>query len=289
MKIAIASGKGGTGKTFLSTNLFFALQQRGLKPTIVDCDAEAPNAALFFQGKPAFIRHVMLRVPTIDTAKCNFCGKCKSFCHYNAVFVLPSAGVARVMEELCHGCGGCLWLCDQGAVSEKSLQLGQVFAYSTKEGGMVISAQMQVGIHSPVKVIQAGVKEAFDHSVVIFDAPPGTSCPFIHTVSSADYVLLVTEPTPFGLSDLKQSVEVLKTLNIPHGVVINRQGLGEETALRCYLKEMNIPVLLEVPFNRDIATHYSTGRLWAASHSQWAEMLCQMYFKIEKWNGSCHR
>ena len=261
MKIAIASGKGGTGKTFIATNIFYTLLQNNYKAMLVDCDAEAPNSIAFFEAKLIMESEVTQQVPAINADICTFCGKCHEYCNYNAIFILPPMKIIKVIEDLCHGCGACSVACKFGAISEKPVSLGQVALYSTKGLPVLIEARMNIGVMSPVPVIKAAIRQVDNKAdIIIMDAPPGTSCPFIQTVASADYVLLVTEPTPFGLSDLKQSVETLKTINKPCGVIINRAGLGDNIVYN-WLKENNITLLMEIPFDREIARIYSEGHL----------------------------
>lgn len=260
IKIAVASGKGGTGKTLVSTNLFSALQQLNYRVTLVDCDAEEPNDLVFFSGEKEKSFEVNQKVPVIDESKCTFCGKCHEYCNYNAIFILPPSKIIKVIEDLCHGCGACSVACKFDAISEKDVSLGTVTRFSITEHTSIIEARMKIGVFSPVSVIKAAIKEADDDGIIILDSPPGTSCPFIQTVVEADYVLLVTEPTPFGLSDLKQSVETLKTMNKTYGVIINRSGLGDNAVYE-YLKQENIPLLMEIPFDKTIASHYSKGEL----------------------------
>ncbi len=260
IKIAIASGKGGTGKTLVATNLFYALQQLNYQVVLVDCDAEEPNDWVFFSGEKETSFEVNQKVPVIDESKCTFCGKCHEYCNYNAIFILPPVKTIKVIEDLCHGCGACTVACKFDAISEKDVSLGTVTRFSITQHTSVVEAKMKVGVFSPVSVIKAAIKEADDDGIIILDSPPGTSCPFIQTVNRADYVLLVTEPTPFGLSDLKQSVETLKTMNKTCGVIINRAGLGDNTVYE-YLKQENIPLLMEIPFDKTIASYYSKGEL----------------------------
>ncbi len=261
IKIAVASGKGGTGKTFVATNLFYTLLKNNYRAMLVDCDAEAPNSVAFFETKLIKESEVTQLVPVINTDTCTFCGKCHEYCNYNAIFILPPMKIIQVIEDLCHGCGACSVACKIGAISEKPVSLGKVALYSTNGLPAINEARMNIGVMSPVPVIKAAIRQIDNHAdIVILDAPPGTSCPFIQTVASADYVILVTEPTPFGLSDLKQSVETLKTINKPCGVIINRAGLGDNIVYN-WLKENNIPLLMEIPFDREIASIYSKGHL----------------------------
>jgi MinD superfamily P-loop ATPase len=261
IKIAVASGKGGTGKTFIATNIFNTLLKNHIDTVLVDCDAEAPNSIAFFDGKPAGSFEVSQLVPVIDSNACTYCGKCHDYCNYNAIFILPPSKIIKVIEDLCHGCGACSVACEFGAITEKSVSLGRVATYSLNNEPRLVEARMNVGVMSPVPVIKAAIKQAGNGTeIVILDSPPGTSCPFIQTVAKSDYVILVTEPTPFGLSDLRQSIETLREINIPCGVIINRAGLGDDS-VKDYLKKIKIPLLMEIPFDRKIAEIYSKGNI----------------------------
>lgn len=258
LKVAIASGKGGTGKTLISTNLFHVLQVYDYNATLVDCDAEEPNDMIFFNRNLKKSIKIGHQVPVIDTDKCVFCGKCHEYCSYNAIFIIPHAGIIKVIEDQCHSCGACIVACENGAIKEKEIELGEVHVYTSP--GKIIESAMRPGIASPVKVIKTAVTEAGLHGIIILDSPPGTSCPFIHTVMNADHVILVTEPTPFGLSDLKQSVETLKTMNKSCSVILNRVGIGNNEVYK-YLEEENIPIVMEIPFDKVIAGYYTNGEL----------------------------
>ncbi|MHC1707882.1 MAG: P-loop NTPase [Bacteroidales bacterium] len=285
IKIAIASGKGGTGKTLVSTNMFHALQEEGYKCTLIDCDAEEPNDMVFFRGSVIKSTIVNQKVPVIDENKCTFCGKCHDYCNYNAIFFLPAVRIIKVIEDLCHDCGACLVACEYEAISEKDMPLGTIDRYQITENSTVIEARVKVGVFSPVTVIKAAIKEAANQEIVLLDSPPGTSCPFIQTVVVADYTILITEPTPFGLSDLKQSVETLKTMNKKYGVIINRSGLGDQEVYH-YLEQENIPLLMEIPFNEVVALQYTKGELVAGGDPEWKARLVSLFVSIYKKYGN---
>ncbi len=279
IKIAIASGKGGTGKTLIATNLFYTLQQKGVKITLIDCDAEEPNDILFFNTINETSYEVTQKVPVINETLCTFCGRCHEYCNYNAIFILPPSKIINVIEDLCHGCGACSVACTDGAITEKDVVLGTVTEFTLTDNASIIEARTKVGIYSPVSVIKKAIQKVKNDSIVIMDAPPGTSCPFIHTVNAADFVVLVTEPTPFGLSDLKQSVDTLKTMNKNYGVIINRSGLGNDEVYK-YLQTEGISLLMEIPFDRTIATYYSKGEMLAAFDNEWEKKFLLLYDKI---------
>lgn len=273
MKIAVASGKGGTGKTFIATNIFYTLLKNNYRAILVDCDAEAPNSVAFFETKLIKESEVTQLVPVINRDSCTFCAKCHEYCNYNAIFILPPMKIIKVIEDLCHGCGACSVACKTGAISEKPVSLGKVAVYSTNGLPVLIEARMNIGVMSPVPVIKSAIKQIDNQAdILILDAPPGTSCSFIQTVASADYVILVTEPTPFGLSDLKQSVETLKTISKPCGVIINRAGLGNNDVSN-YIIQNEIPLLLEIPFKKEIAGLYSKGKIVSESDSSFAKQV----------------
>jgi len=287
IKIAIASGKGGTGKTFVSTNLFFSLQQKNNLVTLVDCDAEEPNDLMFIEGIHQKTTDITQLVPIIDKDKCTLCGKCYEYCNYNAIFFLPNEKIINVLEDLCHGCGACSVACEFDAITEKVESLGKVNQYKITEKTSLIEARMKVGVHSAVPVIKGAIKAA-DSDIVLLDSPPGTSCPFIQTVALSDFVVLVTEPTPFGLSDLKQSVETLKSLKKPCAVIINRDGLGNDEVAD-YLKDENIPLLMKIPFDKNIATCYSKGEILSRNDPEWEIKFNELYNKIiEVYGNSCN-
>jgi len=285
IKIAIASGKGGTGKTFISTNLFNALQKAGEKVSLVDCDAEEPNDREFIAGEFLQSFDVTQKIPVIDESKCTYCGKCYEYCNYNAIFFLGEQRMIRVLEDQCHGCGACSVACEYGAITEKDDLLGAVSTYKVQQNSNLIEARMKVGVHSAVPVIKAAIKSAVDADVVLLDSPPGTSCPFIQTVETANYVVLVTEPTPFGLSDLRQSVDTLKSMGKSCGVIVNRAGLGNDEVFD-YLKKENIALLMSVPFDKSIAMTYSNGKLISNESPEWENKFSQLFKIILQENGN---
>ena len=260
MIISIASGKGGTGKTTVATNLaLFLAGEKSPGIRFLDCDVEEPNAHIFLKPKIERKRPVSLLVPEIDRRKCTFCGECAKVCAYNAIVVLKKE--VLVFPELCHGCGGCSLLCPEHAIGEKERSIGVL--EEGRAGSMeFIQGRLNIGEPMATPLIRAVKKTKNPDGITLVDVPPGTSCPVIESIRGSDFCLLVTEPTPFGLHDLKLAVELLRKLKIKHGVLINRAGMGDDT-IKDYCHKQRVPVLAEIPFDREIAVLYSYGiPLW---------------------------
>ena len=257
MKIAVASGKGGTGKTTVATNMAYLGSCTGRNVAYVDCDVEEPNGHIFF--KPAFdvTMPVGTLVPKVDGSKCIHCGACGEICQYSAIV---SAGQAvLVFDELCHGCGGCSFVCPVGAISEVLHETGRAQIGSAGSIAFV-HGLLDVGQAMSPPVIKAVKAAAPMSDITIIDSPPGTSCPVIESVRGCDFLLLVTEPTPFGLNDLKLAVEMARAMKLPFGVVINRADIGDR-ATHLYCSDNGIEILSEIPDDRSIAEAYSRGEL----------------------------
>ena len=274
MIISIASGKGGTGKTTVSTNL--ALSIKGCQ--FIDCDVEEPNANIFLKTKIDKSEEVTVSYPEIDKEKCDFCGKCSEFCAYNAIAVVPSN--ILVFPELCHSCGGCELVCPKDAVNWHKRVIGKVEHGRTKNIDFY-QGLLNIGEMQAIPVIKALKKEVDRNKDVIIDVPPGTSCPVIESIGSSDYCILVTEPTPFGLHDLKLAVEVVRHLDIQFGVVINRDGVGDNK-VEIYCKKEDIPVLLKIPERQKIANLYSKGIALVNEVYEWHEMFGQVFSRIKE-------
>ena len=253
MIISVASGKGGTGKTTIATNLARALSDVQL----IDCDVQEPNAHIFIKPDILNKQTVSIPVPEVDPEKCNLCGRCQEVCVYNAIIVIKNS--VLVFPELCHGCGACSYFCSQKAITEIEKPIGIVEKGQSKDLEF-IHGKLNVGEMLSPPVIKAAKKHINHEKIVIIDAPPGTSCPVVTTMKNTDFVLLVTEPTPFGLNDLILAVEVARKLNIPSGVIINRYDLGNEDTEN-YCREENIPILMKIPFKKEIASAYSQGKM----------------------------
>jgi MinD superfamily P-loop ATPase len=273
MIISIASGKGGTGKTTVSTNLARSL---GSRVQLLDCDVEQPNAHLFMHPIFEKTETVTLPVPEIDMNKCTLCGKCSQICQFNAIVVVGQTVLP--FEALCHSCGGCREVCPENAISEKGRELGTI-QIGRCNGIEIIHGQLRVGEAMSPPLIRKVLSLANPERLNIVDAPPGTSCPVIETMKNADFILMVTEPTPFGLHDLKLAVGAAKILNIPCGLVINRSDLGDHQ-VKDYAARENLPVLLEIPFDRRIAEAYSRGEMIVDVLPEWKAKFLELYEKV---------
>ncbi len=252
MKIAVASGKGGTGKTIIATSLALSI---GKDVQFLDCDVEEPNAHIFLKPKILKTEKISVLVPEVDESKCNFCGKCSEICEYNAIVVAKNK--VLIFPELCHSCGGCILLCPQKAFAEKEREVGHID--TGKAAGIdFVSGVLNVGEAMPVPMVAAVKKKINPDRSVIIDASPGTSCPVVEAVKGSDYCILVTESTPFGLSDLKLAVEVVKKMKIPCGVIINKYD-SSYLKTEEFCKRENIPIFLKIPEDRKIAQAYSRG------------------------------
>lgn len=255
MIISVASGKGGTGKTLVSTSLALSLKDK-YKVKLIDCDVEEPNSHIFI--KPVITKKsaVTIPVPLVNEDKCTHCKKCAQICNFHAISVGKS--MVTIFPELCHGCGACNYICPEIAIKETPKEIG--FIEEGSSGNLLFAGgNLFIGQPMAPPIIREAKKYVGDEDFVIIDAPPGTSCPAIESIKGSDFCILVTEPTPFGLNDLTLAVETVKMLSVPFGVIINRDGIGDESVSE-YCKENNIPVIMRIPFDPDIAILYSKGK-----------------------------
>jgi MinD superfamily P-loop ATPase len=289
MRIAVASGKGGTGKTTIATSL--ALSLHAATTLVLDCDVEAPNAHLFLT--PTFERReeVGILIPQVDESQCTFCGRCAEVCQFHAIAVIGQKTL--VFPELCHGCGSCTLNCPEQAISEKLDVMGLLEAGPTPTGIYFARGVMNVGEPMAVPIIRqlkkwemGGDRQPLFHQdetsgreTIILDAPPGTSCPVVESVHGADFVLLVTEPTPFGLHDLRLMVEVVRELDVPAGVVINRDGVGN-AGVDQFCAEVGLPVLMRIPLDRAIGAGIAQGKPLVALRPEYADRFRDLYRRI---------
>jgi MinD superfamily P-loop ATPase len=267
MKVAIASGKGGTGKTMVTASLAVCWNS---PVTAVDLDVEEPNLHLFLQPQMSGSQTAYMEVPVVDEKLCSFCRECSELCQFKAISVLNS--VVLVFEEMCHGCGGCLAVCPQGAISLGTRELGDIsWGLSGRIGFLM--GKLRVGeamspplIRQVIDCIQQ-LKYLSHSADILIDAPPGVSCPAISAVIESDVIVLVTEPTPFGVFDLSLAYSAFKTLKKPMGVVINRAGIGDDQIYQ-FCHEVSLPVWAEIPYEQSIAEAYANGEIIAESSSK---------------------
>ncbi len=273
MKISVASGKGGTGKTTVSVNL---ARTMAIPVQLLDCDVEEPNAHLFLKSNEVKEEIVTIPVPQVDESLCDGCGECSKFCEYHAIVTFGTAPL--IFPEMCHGCGGCALVCPQKAISETGRRIG-VVETRRSEDITLISGRLDIGVAMAPPLIRAVKEHLQNNGTSILDAPPGTSCPVITAVRDTDMVLLVTEPTPFGLHDLMLAVEMVRELQLPFGVIVNRMGSGDER-VQAYCRRESIPILLEIPDDRRIAWHYSRGVLMVDALPEYRELFKTLLQKI---------
>ncbi len=281
MIIAIASGKGGTGKTTIAAGLATSLMDNGSRVSFLDCDVEAPNAHLFL--KPVFDqrRDVDMLIPKVDETLCTGCGRCAEVCEFHAIVVL--GGKSLVFPELCHGCGSCTLECPDKAISEISQNLGILESGPTNKGINFARGLLNVGEPMAVPIIRQLKKWHLPGSgeIVIIDSPPGTSCPVVESIHGADFVILVTEPTPFGLHDLKLAVHLTEELGIPTGVIVNRDGLGD-MKVDDFCLEAGLPILMRIPLERKIGEGIATGQHLIEIDSSYGDHFHHLFERIKE-------
>ena len=275
MIISVASGKGGTGKTTVATNLAVSM---GAGVQLLDCDVEEPNAHLFVSPVIEQSETVFTPVPEIDKDKCTLCRKCSDICRFKVIAI--AGKTILTFPELCHSCGGCIAVCPEGAITEIGRELG-LLEQGVFDASDFVHGRMRIGEAMSPPLIKKVRERAKPDKINIIDAPPGTSCPVIAAMKDTDFVLMVTEPTPFGLHDLKLAVEAVKLLDIPHGLVINRSDMGNDDVWH-YARAENMPILMEIPFDRAIAEAYSRGRLMVEAMPVWKGKFQELFSRIEQ-------
>ncbi|MBB6481790.1 ATP-binding protein [Spirochaeta isovalerica] len=275
MKITILSGKGGTGKTTVSNNLAVLVKESFL----IDCDVEEPNSHIFMAPEITEEEEIRTGYPVVDEDKCIHCRKCADFCHYNAI--IAGAAATMPLKDLCHDCGGCQLVCPAGAISYEKKGIGTIFSGTSRFGSRFLYGQLYTGELSGVKIINR-LNEKMSHSdLVLVDSPPGTSCSTVAALEGSDYAVIVTEPTPFGVSDMKMVVEMLKEMNIPFSVVVNKAGLGDNEVYE-YCSEENLTITGEIPFERIVAEAYASGKLAVEISEEHKSLYRNLWLNIQK-------
>ena len=279
--VAVASGKGGTGKTTIATNLAYTITASGKEVQYIDCDVEEPNGHIFLKPQITGNRTVTVDVPQVDLDKCTGCGKCGELCQYSAIVCIDKH--VLTFEQLCHSCDGCRLICPTEAIKAKPLDIGQI---EWGKAGNVdyVGGRLRIGdVRTPALIRQ--VKSYIrDDRLTILDVPPGTSCPVVEAVKGTDFVLLVTEPTPFGLNDLKLAVGLVRQMGLPFAVAVNRHGLGNDEVEK-YCRAEKIEVVLRFPDDRRIAEAYSSGKLIADVLGEYMDALSKLYEYMKKHEG----
>ena len=259
----------------MSTSLALSVDE---KLQFLDCDVEEPNAHVFLKPELKQTEPVLLPFPVTDGEKCTACGDCAAFCQYNALAVVKNK--ALVFNELCHSCGGCKLVCPEDAIYEEMREIG-VVEIGERNGMPVIHGLLDVGEALAPPIIKAVKDFSQPDTLTIIDSAPGTACPMIETVKDTDYCILVTEPTPFGLHDLKLAVGVARELNVPCGAIVNRADAGDRKVFD-YCKEENIPILMEIPLKREIAVAYSDGIPFVEAMPEWKDKFRRLFEEITK-------
>lgn len=284
MKIAIASGKGGTGKTTIAVNLasMISIRKSEQKVVLADMDVEEPNTGLFLDDEPYYSEVIVRDVPFWDRMNCSFCGQCKLLCNFNAIVILPEQ--LLIYPELCHSCQACIELCPNQALAITKRKIGTLIHRKTTMLD-IIESRLDIGEPSGVSLIKQTkgyLKNRFNsHELFILDCPPGNSCPVIESVKDSDFVILVTEPTPFGLNDMKIAINTMRKLKLNFGVVINKEGIGNDE-VKTYCKHNNINIIGNIPYNRAFTELSANGGLLHSQFSDFKNELKSIYRNLQR-------
>jgi len=278
MNIAVASGKGGTGKTTIATNLAASVSRTGLAVQYLDCDVEEPNGHIFLKPNIECRDEVSVGVPEVDAEKCIGCGRCAELCQYSAITCVK--GKVLVFEELCHSCGGCMAICPEQAITETPRTIG-IAEFGTSDEIAFGHGKLNIGTIQTPALIKYVKQRARADTLTILDVPPGTSCPVIEAIRNTDFVLLVTEPTPFGLNDLELAVGMVRVLQLPFAVAINRSDIGDDGVVQ-YCQREGIDILLDIPNDRKIAEAYSRGVMMIDATPEYKQKFLQLHDHISE-------
>ncbi|MFO7881952.1 MAG: ATP-binding protein [Kosmotogaceae bacterium] len=277
MKIAVLSGKGGTGKTTISTNLAWVLSKE-MPIQLMDMDTEEPNSHIFFDVDFTHEESTNLLIPEVNNEKCTRCGKCAEVCQFGAIAVFETG--VLVFDGLCHGCGACSIVCPENAITEVPKSIGKIKLGNAEDNLAFGMGLLNIGEMSGVPIIRHLKKHIDDNRTVILDSPPGVSCPVVETLRGADSALLVTEATPLGFHDLLLAVDVVREMGIPMGVVVNRASDDYEQ-IEKYVEVENIPLLGKIPYDKKIAEKYSRGELFVKEDKDWFEEIRNIFERIK--------
>ena len=275
MKIAVLSGKGGTGKTTVSASLAATLPSC----QYIDCDVEEPNGGIFLKPELTKSSPVKVPVPNVDMSKCNACGYCAKACQFNAIAVVK--GKVLLFPEICHHCGACVIACPNDAIKEVERVIGVVEA---NEDDTFLQGRLNVGEPVSIPILRELKKRIKEDATVIIDCSPGASCTVVQSIEGCDYCVLVTEPTPFGLHDLKITFELVKKMGLTFGVVLNKAS-DSSRLIHEFCEKQGIELLMEIPFSQEIAQSYSRGILPVQNNNSWKEKFEKLYKKIERGAG----
>ncbi len=277
MVLTIASGKGGTGKTTFAVNLAYALSEKGVSVRLLDCDVEEPNDHLFVKVQPAKRSDVTVPKPVLDQAKCTGCGVCAQACNYKAIAAIK--GKVLLFNELCHSCGVCTYVCPEHAFRERETKIGTIEEAAEGSSPFFAYGKLDIGETLAPKVVES-VKALVDPGAInIIDASPGTACPVVKALEGADVAVLVTEPTPFGLNDLKLAAAMTLKMGIPTGIVVNRSD-GKDTIIQDYADAVGVAIVGRIPFRRAYAETYSHGWLLVEHHEELGGNLLGIYERL---------
>ncbi|MFZ7120871.1 MAG: ATP-binding protein [Eubacteriaceae bacterium] len=272
MKVAVLSGKGGTGKTTVSTSLAASLPSC----QYIDCDVEEPNGAIFLAPEINKILPVDVLVPKVDMSRCDSCGTCAQACQFNAIAVVKEK--VLIFPEICHHCGACVIACPNDAINEVERTIGVI---ESSENGDFWQGRLNVGEPISIPIIQELKNRIKDDNTVILDCPPGASCAVVESIEECDFCILVTEPTPFGLHDVKIAVELVRKMRLPFGVVLNKAS-EDNNIIQEFCENENIDLLMEIPFSQEIAESYSRGNNLIKNNNLWKEKFEELYKRIER-------
>jgi MinD superfamily P-loop ATPase len=272
MRLAVLSGKGGTGKTTVAASLALVIPDS----QYLDCDVEEPNGFLFLKPVIAITDEVTVLVPDVDPDLCTRCGACARICQFNAIAVTPKR--VLVFPEVCHHCGACALACKPYAISEIERPIGSI---ESDAANRFVQGRLNVGEPVGLPIITAMKQRICPDRTAILDCAPGASCAVVRSIDGCDYALLVTEPTPFGLHDLKIAVALVRQMGLRSGVVLNKSD-ANDPLIEDYCSREDVPVLIKIPYSREIAEHNARGILPVQINKAWQDVFVRLYQRLGK-------